>query len=95
MDKKYIYVIEDLDSGRIKIGRSKDPSSRLKQIQTGNPNTLKLGMVKERAYSSKFESWLHREFSANRLNGEWFSGITSADVSRRLMGCLLWDWDVD
>ena len=26
----------------IKIGRSKDPANRLKQLQTGNPNKLRL-----------------------------------------------------
>lgn len=95
MDKKFIYVIEEVETGRIKIGRSKNPESRMRQLKTGNPNTLRIAMKKERAYSAKFETWLHQQFSKNRTGGEWFEGVTPDEVSSRLMGCLLWDWDVD
>ncbi len=94
-DKKIIYVIEEVETGRIKIGRSKNPRSRLKQLQTGNSNTLRLAMERERIHSSKFEGWLHREFFANRTGGEWFDNVTPQQVSSRLMGCLLWDWTDD
>lgn len=95
MDKKFVYVIEEVETGRIKIGRSKNPESRMRQLKTGNPNTLRIAMKKERAYSAKFETWLHQQFSKNRTGGEWFEGVTPDEVSSRLMGCLLWDWDVD
>ena len=95
LDKKFIYVIEEVETGKVKIGRSKDPEARLNQLKTGNSNTLRIAMQKERAYSKKFEGWLHTQFSQHRINGEWFEGITPSEISSRLMGCLLWDWDVD
>jgi len=42
MKKDYLYFIQSDRTGMIKIGRSKDPSKRLKQLQTGNANKLKL-----------------------------------------------------
>ena len=42
MNKDNLYIIQSDVTGMIKIGRSKDPQKRLKQLQTGNPNKLKL-----------------------------------------------------
>ena len=42
MKKDDLYFIQSDFTGMIKIGRSKDPQKRLKQLQTGNPNRLKL-----------------------------------------------------
>ena len=42
MNNDDLYIIQSDVSGNIKIGRSKDPQKRLKQLQTGNPNKLKL-----------------------------------------------------
>ena len=42
MKNDYLYFIQSDFTGMIKIGRSKDPQKRLKQLQTGNPNRLKL-----------------------------------------------------
>ena len=42
MKKDDLYIIQSDFTGMIKIGRSKDPNKRLKQLQTGNPNKLKL-----------------------------------------------------
>ena len=93
MDRKFIYVIRDTGKDRIKIGRSKNPEARLKTLQTANSDQLVLQMKTERIHSAKFEKWLHAQFSKNRRRGEWFVGVTSDDVSSKLMGCLLWDWD--
>ena len=41
-DNDKLYIIQSDLTGMIKIGRSRHPQKRLKQLQTGNPNKLKL-----------------------------------------------------
>ena len=66
-----LYLIQSSNTGMIKIGRSKTPSKRLKQLQTGNPNKLKL------VASFKDQGWmeknLHERLKDYRQEGEWFS----------------------
>ena len=69
--KDYLYIIQSDFTGMIKIGRSKDPIKRLKQLQTGNPNMLKLiAYFKDQGWKEKF---IHENLSRYRLKGEWFS----------------------
>ena len=71
MKNDNLYIIQSDVTGMIKIGRSKDPQKRLKQLQTGNPSRLKL------IASFKGEGWkekiLHENLKKYRLEGEWFS----------------------
>ena len=66
-----LYIIQSDVTGMIKVGRSKNPLKRLKQLQTGNPNKLKL------IASFKGEGWkeksIHERLDRYRLEGEWFS----------------------
>ena len=64
-----MYVISD--GANVKIGLSDSPSHRLKELQTGNPNTLHL--VCSFAGNKKYESRLHRRFKKYRVRGEWYS----------------------
>tara|TARA_B100000035_G_scaffold269211_1_gene242999 strand:- start:370 stop:675 length:306 start_codon:yes stop_codon:yes gene_type:complete len=71
MNKDSLYIIQSDVTGMIKIGRSKDPQKRLKQLQTGNPNKLKLIVeFKEQGWKEKI---LHEKLNKYRLEGEWFS----------------------
>ena len=71
MNKDDLYIIQSDVTGMIKIGRSKDPQKRLKQLQTGNPNRLKLiASFKEKG---KEEKYLHEVLNNYKLKGEWFS----------------------
>ena len=54
----------------IKIGRSTEPDSRCKSLQTGSPIKLKVKAVLPGDY--KTEKGLHEMFSHIRHNGEWF-----------------------
>jgi len=73
-DKKryrgYVYFIQGQCGGAIKIGYSLTPSSRLKTLQTGYPDTLKMLLVIPGDES--IEHALHRQFEGARLKGEWF-----------------------
>ena len=68
----HLYIIQMNITGDIKIGRSKHPEKRLKQLQTGCPHKLKLILVVEDM--GWYETVLHRRmaFAAIRKNGEWF-----------------------
>jgi len=66
-----IYLIRDTD--RYKIGFSKEPKKRLKQLQTGSSEVMELVYEVECDNVSKVESSLHRYYDSKRKNGEWFA----------------------
>jgi len=69
---KNVYLIQSLENGFYKIGVSKNPKKRIKQLQTGNPVTLKLITVFKTEYPYQIESFLHKRFSHCHREGEWF-----------------------
>lgn len=84
----FVYMIEDPISRAIKIGvttQDAGAEARAKQLQTGNPNTLRVALTIEVAtercaYAA--EKRVHAVFAANRTRegGEWFS-ITAAEAA--------------
>lgn len=78
----FVYVIQESESGNLKIGVSKNPAARLKQLQTGNSQTLKLlytSLVCANAF--ELESSVHEAFAEYAIRGEWFnSELTLEDV---------------
>ena len=65
---KYTYFIQSTLGGSIKIGCSKDPSARLKDLQTGNPEKLQiLGVIHKNV-----ETKIHEKFSHLKAIGEWY-----------------------
>ncbi|EFF76079.1 GIY-YIG nuclease family protein [Achromobacter piechaudii] len=67
----YIYYVASTDNDVVKIGISRNPWSRVKDLQTGSASkfvllaTLKTDERNERA--------IHKFFESSRLNGEWFN----------------------
>jgi len=55
----------------VKIGYSKNPTARLKELQTGNSKKLKLLCTIPGDF--KTEAALHEVYKANKQQGEWFS----------------------
>lgn len=45
LDVSFVYLIGEQDDGHFKIGLSKDPISRLRAMQTGNPRRLRIEYV--------------------------------------------------
>jgi len=79
MQAPHLYFIQS-NEGCIKIGRSIDPSERLKTLQTGNAHKLRLLLVLEgKGY---MEFILHEKLRRYRLTGEWFrlDGLASLPV---------------
>lgn len=73
-----IYVISD--GVACKIGyTSGDPAERLKNLQTGNPNSLSL--ITSFPGDRCEEMRLHRKFADKRLSGEWFA-LSPVDLAQ-------------
>lgn len=66
----FVYLVQA--GGRFKIGITSNVQSRIKGIQTGNPDKVTLVCSVEHPEPRKLEAELHRIFSPYRLEGEWF-----------------------
>lgn len=75
----WVYCIRDDSSGAVKIGFSANPMRRFSQLQTGNPNELRLIGIIDTAEA--FEQFMHWTYRARRLSGEWFDDADKS-VSR-------------
>ncbi|MDO9520607.1 MAG: GIY-YIG nuclease family protein [Pseudohongiella sp.] len=78
------FIVENEDSAewRIKIGFSKNPGKRIRELQTGSSRKLAiLGWIE--SGDSFLEKALHLKYQQHRLNGEWFS-IEPEDVLEEL-----------
>lgn len=65
-----IYFFQGECGGPIKIGYSLSPRQRLKELQTGYPDLLKvLAIIRG---TEKDEKEMHERFAKFRLRGEWF-----------------------
>jgi hypothetical protein len=61
------YVVILNNSNLVKVGRSKDLKSRIRQIKTANP------FVSEILYTEgDYENYIHRCLSHTSIIGEWF-----------------------
>lgn len=88
LDKEhYIYIARQVESGNFKIGISKDPARRVKQLSTSSPEKVELIFAyKANEPFRVSETIAHKMFSSTRLNGEWFSPET--DVKKLInMNC--------
>ena len=70
---RYVYVMQESISKRYKIGISKDPERRLKELNTGNPEKLILVhayLATDKGYQS--EVLAHKLYELERIRSEWF-----------------------
>jgi hypothetical protein len=78
----HVYLITDGDYFKIGFTK-KDPIKRVKELQTGSPNELKLIQHYASKNYRKIESWFHRVHKSKRLEGEWFA-LSPEDVNNFL-----------
>lgn len=71
MNKKFVYLLKTPEN-IYKIGVTKDINKRIKSLQTGCADQIILVDKFLSNYPFKIESTLHRRYSENRVNGEWF-----------------------
>ena len=69
----FIYIISNVTD--FKVGFSKDPKRRVKQLQTGNPLKLELKHTVqiEEAPVHILEKIMHHILKNKHMSGEWFS----------------------
>lgn len=67
-----IYIIEEGENGPLKIGTAVDVDRRIKTLQGGNSNELRLVMSFEG--EADLETKIHKDLSEHKVrpNGEWF-----------------------
>jgi hypothetical protein len=78
---KYVYLIQSLENSYYKIGLSKHPNKRIKELQTGNSSELKLIETYESEFAHIIEKTLQRRYSHLRKEGEWFEMSISNEIS--------------
>ena len=68
----HLYLIQSDRTGAVKVGRSQDPSERLKQLQTASPHKLRIILVLQN--QGHMEMRLHKRLARGRTQGgeEWF-----------------------
>lgn len=69
----YVYAIKNKDTGNIKLGISKNPEQRLKQLQTGCDGKLELIAYRKADNGYRDEVQLHHENNQYAIHGEWFT----------------------
>jgi len=69
---KFVYLIRS-SNGSHKIGVSKNPKNRTKQLQTANDHELTLISMSECKYPNKVEKTLHNLYCNDHKLGEWFN----------------------
>jgi len=72
MHGMYVYAIRESETGRIKIGISRNPVARLSQLQTGNSQQLELVAVKPAVNGFSCEQDAHKSAASLHIRGEWF-----------------------
>jgi Meiotically up-regulated gene 113 len=74
MQTSYIYVI-GTEQPPYKIGISKNPQRRLKNLQTGHPELLRIHSIKPTncQETKLLETVIHRNLKHYKLKGEWFN----------------------
>jgi hypothetical protein len=89
----YIYAIGT--DTRQKIGLSKDPKSRLSQLQTGNAENLYLHHSIEVSSDrvKMLEKFLHKDIGYKRLKGEWFNMTKEEVVNYLIFAEMTWVHD--
>lgn len=73
----YVYLIQsgDKKSDPVKVGYSKNPENRIKNLQTGNPKVLRLLMkikCNSNGHARRLEKSLHEMLKGQNILLEWF-----------------------
>lgn len=75
----YVYILR-AESGQYKIGRSKNPSDRLKTFSVKLPFRVDYEIVIPSSNHKALERALHERFAAKWINGEWFA-LSPEDIA--------------
>lgn len=96
----YVYLILEIDKDgneRHKIGVTKNaPEKRVKQLQTGNSNIIRLLQAYESPNYKRVERWLHGRYSwkQTEAKNEWFN-LSDNEVTNFIKECKMADVTID
>ena len=77
----WVYLVQaDGDRDHIKIGWAKDPSRRVRHLQTGQ--AARLNLLAEIPGTRSLEADIHRRLYRMRVSGEWFLRLPSMKLLR-------------
>jgi phage anti-repressor protein len=72
-EEMFVYAIQEFESGKLKIGISANPNTRLKQLQVGNPNKLRIVAIRKAPNRFHTEKQFHKNAEKYHIRGEWFN----------------------
>lgn len=75
----WVYLVKAEELNQYKIGRSRTPDIRLKELQKQSPIKLTLIHLIECQDAAVAETYLHKRFAKCRVGGEWFE-LSNKDV---------------
>lgn len=85
--KMYVYLISN-NLNQYKIGISKNPKRRIKELQTGNDSNLFIvNQYKSENYYKKIEFTLHNTYKHCNILNEWFE-LTNDQASMFISECV-------
>jgi hypothetical protein len=78
----YVYFIYEDNPGKLfKIGYTCDLTTRLSQLQTGNPRELKIYKFIKSKFARNIETYLHRKYKSTNVRLEWYN-ITITEIDK-------------
>jgi len=81
-----IYLLKD-GNDKYKIGiTTRKSTKRIRELQTGNAEEIKLISEFKSKWYNKIEGTLHRRYHLNRLKGEWFD-LKEKDTQNFISEC--------
>jgi hypothetical protein len=91
---KYVYLISDKNNYTYKIGISKNPKNRLKQLQTGSDKKLVICKQVLCENADQVEASLHHIYSIYNIQGEWFE-LNDIEIENFEIKCKTIDNDIN
>ena len=83
---KSVYLLLEDSNNYYKIGISKNPTKRVKQLQTGSAGLITIYNIFESKYANKIERTLHRKYNLANIKGEWFE-LTIKEAQNFINDC--------
>lgn len=93
----YLYIIAFALYGPCKVGITNDPKRRLRELQTGNPDRLRIWLCIriQSEVIGEVERAIHDDLKPLRLTGEWFDlTVEEAVVAVRRVSGLSRRWSL-
>lgn len=87
----YVYIIWSPMANLFKVGQSKNPKRRIRELKTAIPGGLEVTHIIPTDDMDATERFLHEEANHIRVDGEWFDYMRNADLHPDPLG----DWIPD